>query len=104
MIEPTESYSKAELDRFAEAVSALFRVAREHPELLHTTPHFTPVERIDEVAANRQLCLSEPLTEFPPLNTERLPQSELLELSIEEIEAKLLALKDTEPLLENAAV
>ena len=51
MIEPTESYSKSELDRFADAVLAILRIIRGKPEVLNSTPLFTPVTRIDEVGA-----------------------------------------------------
>ena len=59
MIEPTESYSKAELDRFCEAVLAIYRIIQERPEVLGKVPLFTPVDRVDEVEANRKLTLSE---------------------------------------------
>ncbi len=91
MIEPTESYSRAELDRFAEAVLAILKLIREHPEALARTPCFTPVDRVDETAANRQLCLFEPLESLPPLNENRFAPGELAALSISEIYEKILA-------------
>ena len=65
MIEPTESYSKAELDRFLEVLAHIRRLLREHPAVLRTTPHFTPVARVDEVEANRELVLSETISTLP---------------------------------------
>ena len=65
MIEPTESYTKAELDRFSEAVVAIIRLIREHPQTLLSAPHFTPIDRVEEVEANRDVCLSESLEELP---------------------------------------
>ncbi|GIW88574.1 MAG: putative glycine dehydrogenase (decarboxylating) subunit 2 [Isosphaeraceae bacterium] len=50
MIEPTESESRATLDRFAEALRA---IATEDPAVLHEAPHTTPISRPDEVAAAR---------------------------------------------------
>ncbi len=85
MIEPAESYTKAELDRFAEAVLAIRRLIREHPETLLAAPHFTPVERIDEVAANRNPCISEPLDQLPPLHPNRLPPDQLTQMQTGDI-------------------
>ncbi len=59
MIEPTESFSKAELDEFAQVVLEISRVINEKPEVLLTTPHFTPIARVDEVTANKNIILSE---------------------------------------------
>jgi len=55
MIEPTETESLATLDAFAEALLAIADEAREHPERLKQAPHTTPIRRMDEVSANRQL-------------------------------------------------
>ena len=54
MIEPTETESKEELDRFAENFHA---VLSEDPEILTTAPHNTDVKRVDEVWAARNLIL-----------------------------------------------
>jgi glycine dehydrogenase subunit 2 len=58
MIEPTETESKQTLDRFADALLAIAREAREQPELLHDAPHKAPLRRLDEVRAARELVLS----------------------------------------------
>jgi len=92
MIEPTESYSQQELDRFTEAVEAIIDLARNHPHILKNAPHFTPIDRVDEVAANRNPVLSEPLTELPPINPNRLPPETLQSLTIESITQRLLEL------------
>ncbi|MFM9146706.1 MAG: aminomethyl-transferring glycine dehydrogenase subunit GcvPB, partial [Verrucomicrobiota bacterium] len=91
MIEPTESYTKAELDRFAEAVVAIGSLIREKPEVLKSAPRFTPVDRVDEVAANRNLTLSERVTELPKLNPNRIPPSQLASMPVEEIRRRILA-------------
>ena len=49
MIEPTESYTKKELDRFIEAVTAYQRFDRPIPFVLKSAPHFTPIS-VDEEA------------------------------------------------------
>ena len=57
MIEPTETESKEVLDKFA---SDLHEVLSEDPEMLTSAPHTTPVKRVDEVWAARQLILRHP--------------------------------------------
>ena len=57
MIEPTESESKETLDAFAKALLAIAQEARSNPELLKEAPHDTPVGRLDEVKAARELVL-----------------------------------------------
>ncbi|HLF16940.1 MAG TPA: aminomethyl-transferring glycine dehydrogenase subunit GcvPB, partial [Candidatus Thermoplasmatota archaeon] len=54
MFEPTESATKAELDRFVDAVAA---IAEENPAVVHAAPHTTPVRRLDEATAARKLVL-----------------------------------------------
>ncbi len=54
MMEPTETESKATLDAFAEALSAIIA---EPPDLLHEAPHTTLVSRPDEVQAARKPVL-----------------------------------------------
>lgn len=90
MIEPTESYSKAELDRFAEAVKAILRLIKEHPAALNSAPHFTCIDRVEEVEANRDVCLSESLETLPALNVARIHSSELAKMPVEEIYAKIV--------------
>lgn len=54
MIEPTETESKATLDRFASVLLRIAAEAAEDPELLHGAPYDTPVRRLDEAAAVKQ--------------------------------------------------
>jgi glycine dehydrogenase subunit 2 len=69
MIEPTETESKQTLDSFADALLKIAEEARTHPELLKSAPHDTPVGRLDEVKAAKELVLccsvefSEPILE-----------------------------------------
>jgi glycine dehydrogenase len=91
MIEPTESYTKGELDRFADCVLAMHELVTEHPEVLKTVPHFTPVDRVDEVSANKQLVLSEKLTTLPEVLNNRLAPHDIQKLPVEEIKKRILA-------------
>ncbi len=90
MIEPTESYTKAELDRFEEAVRHILKIVREKPEALKQTPFFTPIDRVDEVSANRNLILSEPLQQLPELSPNRLDPESLAAMSVPDIFKKII--------------
>jgi glycine dehydrogenase subunit 2 len=57
MIEPTETESKQILDAFANAMIQIAEEAHNQPEVLHEAPHQTPVGRLDEVKAARELVL-----------------------------------------------
>jgi glycine dehydrogenase subunit 2 len=57
MIEPTETEGKPGLDAFVSAMRAIAREAEENPEIIRNAPHTTPVRRVDEVAAARNLVL-----------------------------------------------
>ena len=59
MIEPTETESKPTLDAFVEAMKAIAAEARGDPALVRSAPHCTPIKRLDEVRAARQLVLSD---------------------------------------------
>ena len=53
MIEPTETETKDDLDRFADALLQIADEAENTPELLTGAPRTTPVSRFDEAAAAR---------------------------------------------------
>ena len=55
MIEPTETESKETLDAFCDALLAIAREADEKPELVTGAPVTTPVGRLDEGKAAREL-------------------------------------------------
>ncbi len=57
MVEPTETESKESLDAFAAALRQVADEAVADPELLHGAPVTTPVGRLDEARAARQLIL-----------------------------------------------
>ena len=60
MLEPTETESKEAIDQFADD---FLRILTEDPELVKTAPHDTPVKRVDEVWAARNLILRHPIDE-----------------------------------------
>ena len=90
MIEPTESYNKGELDRFAEVVKTMSLLINEHPEVLTTAPHFTPIYKVDEVDANKNLLLAEKITELPELFINRVEPSRLSNMGVAEIAQEIL--------------
>jgi glycine dehydrogenase subunit 2 len=55
LIEPTETESKEALDAFVEAMAAILEEARSEPEKVKGAPYTTPVRRLDDVRAARQL-------------------------------------------------
>ena len=57
MIEPTETENKQTLDKFAEALIKIADEAHTQPDLLHSAPHITPIGRLDEVKAAKELVL-----------------------------------------------
>lgn len=58
MIEPTESESKEELDRFVDALRTIAEEARSNPDRVRSAPTATAIGRLDEVKASRQPILS----------------------------------------------
>ena len=59
MIEPTETEAKPTLDAFVAAMQSIAKEARENPALVKGAPHETPLKRLDEVKAARELVLSD---------------------------------------------
>ncbi len=57
MIEPTETENKQTLDLFANALLSIAKEAKENPEILKSAPHNTPIGRLDEVKAAKDLVL-----------------------------------------------
>jgi glycine dehydrogenase subunit 2 len=55
MIEPTESESKYELDKY---INALIKIADENPEVIKNAPNNTSVKRIDDVGATKNPILN----------------------------------------------
>ena len=55
MIEPTENESREMLDYFADALIRIDHEISEDAEKLHGAPYTTPVKRLDEVGAARNI-------------------------------------------------
>jgi glycine dehydrogenase subunit 2 len=54
MMEPTETESKENLDRFIRTMIQIAKEAEEHPDLLRQAPQRVKVRRLDEVQAARK--------------------------------------------------
>lgn len=92
MIEPTESFTLSELDKFIDDLKALGHIISDYPEVLLTTPHFTPIGRIDELSANKAPLLYEQDTSTlltPPL-IDQVPPEELRNLDHKTLLEKIL--------------
>lgn len=57
LIEPTETESRQTLDAFVAAMTEVLDEARKTPDIVKQAPYSTPVRRLDEVRAARQLDL-----------------------------------------------
>jgi glycine dehydrogenase subunit 2 len=57
MVEPTETEDRDTLDYFVSVVEELFELAKTDPDKLHEAPVSTPVGRLDEVKAAREMRL-----------------------------------------------
>jgi glycine dehydrogenase subunit 2 len=66
MIEPTETEAKPTLDAFVDAMKAIAKEAHDDPAQVKAAPHCTPVRRLDEVKAARELVLSDRTVLSPP--------------------------------------
>ena len=58
LIEPTETESKHALDGFVDAMCQIQEEAKTRPEYVHGAPYTTPVRRLDDVRAARELNLT----------------------------------------------
>ncbi len=58
MIEPTETESRETLEKFAETLIAISHEAEKDPDKLHQAPFNTPVRRLNEARAARELDVS----------------------------------------------
>ncbi len=90
MIEPTESFSKKELDRFIEVVKVIRELVEENPEVLLTAPHFTPVRKVDEVDANKSIKLFEKDLTPATLATNLIEPHQLAKMKISSIKESII--------------
>lgn len=58
LIEPAETESKQEIDRFVAAMAAILQEAKTNPQHLQQAPHKLLISRLDEVKAARELNLT----------------------------------------------
>lgn len=58
MIEPTETESKETLDGFIDTMITIAKTAENQPEKLKSSPNTTPVSRLDEASAARNLDIA----------------------------------------------
>ena len=58
MIEPTETESKRSLDHFVDVMIEIARESESNPEVVRSAPTRTPVGRLDEVRASKDLDVS----------------------------------------------
>ena len=61
MIEPTETESLQSLDAFADAMIEIAKEVETNPDMLHQAPLTTPVRRVDDVRAVKQLDVKFPI-------------------------------------------
>lgn len=66
LIEPTETETKEELDRFVTAMEEILALAASDPEKMKGAPYTLPVRRLDDVKAVRELDIA-----FVPAQTEK---------------------------------
>ncbi len=66
MIEPTETESREDIERYAAALVAIAEEAERDPEALEEAPQHTPVGRLDETRAARRPVLRWPGPETEP--------------------------------------
>ena len=61
LIEPTETESLTELDRFLSAMESIYQEIMTQPALLKNAPHNQVIKRVNEVKAAKELIVSETL-------------------------------------------
>lgn len=90
MVEPTESFDKKELDSFLDVLKAIHVLVNENPEVLLSTPHFTPIKKVDEVSANKQLRLSEDIQKLPEVLKNIVDPGVLTSMSTEDVMKRII--------------
>lgn len=90
MVEPTESFTKKELDQFFDVLVTIKELLEEVPEVLTTAPHFTPIHKVDEVSANKELVLSQKITSLPKLQKNIVSPHVLMEMGAAQVKLKII--------------
>lgn len=89
MIEPTESFTKVELDRFIDVLKAIRTIIVEQPQLASSAPQSTPILKVDEVYANKNLQFADSMTELPKVPQITKDVEEYNSMSVSDILAGL---------------
>ena len=55
LVEPTETETKESLDSFAQALKSILQEAKDDPDFVKSAPYNTPVKRLDDALAARNL-------------------------------------------------
>jgi glycine dehydrogenase subunit 2 len=55
LVEPTEKETKESLDSFANAIKSILGEISTDPEMVKNAPHTTPIKRVNDVYAARNL-------------------------------------------------
>jgi glycine dehydrogenase len=90
MIEPTETYSLSELNHFVEIVTGIHHLINENPEVLKSAPHFTPIKKVDEVDANKNLVFMQKLSKFPTIYPNVIDPLKLTSMAVKDVCKKII--------------
>jgi glycine dehydrogenase len=72
-------------------VKTIHRMIDEYPEILKTVPHFTPIDKVDEVLANKIPILTEEISSnLPEVLKDRVDANKLRNMSQTEIIEQIL--------------
>ena len=59
--------------------------------MLHTVPHFTPVKKVDEVKANKDLIISDDIFDLPQLNPDKISPKVLSKMTPPDLCEKIVS-------------
>ena len=68
----------------------LRKIIDEYPNILITAPHFTPIRKVDEVKANKDITLNINLDKLPTILPNKIEPRALNSMSINEIFERIL--------------
>ena len=70
--------------------TAIHKIIQETPEVLTTVPHFTPIKKVDEVGANKNLVLSQNIKDLPSVLKNKIEPGELSHMDVGVVCKKIL--------------
>lgn len=91
MLEPTESFTKEELDKFADMVKSILNLVKNQPQILTTVPHFTPVAKVDELAANKTPIMRDIEIQLDPILEDKISAAKLRNLDLDKVQSEILS-------------